>query len=84
LFAEMRAFQKKFPEVAPEEILKMVTTNPARALRRETALGKISSGFQADLIAVPCSRSTMAFEEIIGFNHAVSWSMIDGEIQERP
>ena len=29
LFAEMRAFQKEFPGVSPEEILQMVTVNPA-------------------------------------------------------
>src|SRR5213082_2972300 len=67
LFAEMRAFEKEFPDVAPEEMLKMVTVNSARALRQENALGKIRSGFVADLIAVPCTRSTPIFEEIIGF-----------------
>src|SRR5213596_3472741 len=62
LFAEMRAFQKEFPIVSAEEILKMVTVNPARGLRQENRLGKIRSGFVADLIAVPCTRSTPIFE----------------------
>src|SRR5262249_33223502 len=53
LFAEMRAFQEAFPIVGPEEILRMVTINPARALRQENSLGKIRSGFSADLIAIP-------------------------------
>jgi len=30
LFGELRAFQKKFPNVSPEEVLKMVTVNGAR------------------------------------------------------
>jgi aminodeoxyfutalosine deaminase len=91
LFEEMRAFQKKFPSVSAQEIVKMVTTSPARALRQENSLGKIRSGFVADLIAIPIARdsesvpgrtrSTSAFEEIIGFDRPVGWSMIDGQVQ---
>jgi cytosine/adenosine deaminase-related metal-dependent hydrolase len=91
LFGELRAFQKEFPNVSPEEVLKMVTVNGARALRQETVLGKIRSGFLADLVAVPCARhgesvlgrtgSTLAFEEIVAFDRAVSWLMIDGQVQ---
>ncbi len=78
LFAEMRAFQKEFPNVSAEEILKMVTVNPARALRYENALGQIRPGFGADLIAVPCSASTDIFEQILAFDAPVSWSMVNG------
>ena len=81
LLAEMRAFQKEFPNVSPEEVLKMVTVNGARALRQETVLGKIRSEFLADLVAVPCARSTSAFEEIVAFDRPVSWSMIGGQVQ---
>jgi aminodeoxyfutalosine deaminase len=91
LFAEMRAFQRKFPSVSAQEIVKMVTTSPARALRQENLLGKIRSGFVADLIAIPIARhsesvlgrtrSTSAFEEIIEFDRPVGWSMIDGQVQ---
>jgi cytosine/adenosine deaminase-related metal-dependent hydrolase len=78
LFAEMRAFQKEFPNVSSEEILDMVTINAARALRQENLLGKIRSSFAADLIALPCEGSTSAFDAIIAHNHSVSWSMIAG------
>ncbi len=82
LFAEMRAFQKKFPDVSPEEILKMVTVHGARALHQENSLGQIRSGSSADLIAVPVTRSTSAFEEIVAFDdQAVSWSMVGGRVQ---
>jgi len=94
LFAEMRVFQKKFPNVSAEEILKMVTTNSARALRQENSLGRIRSGFVADLIAIPIARhsesvlrrtrSTSVFEQIIGFARPVSRSMIGGEVQANP
>src|SRR5437773_10079121 len=52
LFAEMRAFQNEFPDVSSEEILKMVTVNPASAFQQETALGKFGAGFVADLMAI--------------------------------
>ena len=81
LFAEMRAFQKNEPRTSPEEILSMVTVNPARALRQEDALGKIRPGFCADLIAIPCARSTNALEEIIAFDRPVDWTVLDGKIR---
>jgi len=73
LFAEMRAFQKNFPRVSSEEIFRMVTVNPARALRYENLLGQIRPGFGADLIAVLCSGSTDIFEQIIDFQNPVDW-----------
>src|SRR5947208_4428504 len=65
LFAEMRAFQKKFPNVSPGEVLKMVTVNGARALRQEKSLGQIRVGSSADLVSVPVASSISAFEEIV-------------------
>jgi cytosine/adenosine deaminase-related metal-dependent hydrolase len=79
LFAEMRAFRKSFPRVSPQEILQMVTVNPALALRSESAVGQIRSGFEADLIAVPCSGSTDVFEEIIACDTPVSWIFAKNE-----
>jgi cytosine/adenosine deaminase-related metal-dependent hydrolase len=81
LFAEMRAFQKEFPHVSSEEILKMVTINAARALRQENSLGKIRSDFAADLITVPCPTSTSVIDEVVAFDQPVDWSMIGGAIQ---
>jgi cytosine/adenosine deaminase-related metal-dependent hydrolase len=81
LFAEMRAFQRSKPKLWPRQILEMVTVNPARALRRGDTLGRIKPGFQADLIALPCAKSTTVFEEIVAFNGPVKWLMIDGQIQ---
>ena len=81
LFAEMRAFQKNFPRVSPEEIFRMVTVNPARALRYEDVLGQIRPDFGADLIAVPCSGSIDIFEQIIASDAPVSWSMVNGNTQ---
>ena len=80
LFDEMRAFQKEFPTVSEEEILKMVTTNPARALQQENTLGKIRSGAFADLIAVPCNGREL-FEEIVAFT-GEPWMMMAGRVQQ--
>jgi cytosine/adenosine deaminase-related metal-dependent hydrolase len=79
LFDEMRAFQKNSPRVRPEEILKMVTVNPACALRQENALGKIRGGALADLVAVPFNGGDL-FEEIVAFA-GEPWMMIGGRVQ---
>ena len=79
LFAEMRAFQKVFPTISPEAILRMVTANPATALHQENAPGRIRRGLKADLIAVPCSGLADVFEQIIAFDGSVSWAMVNGE-----
>jgi aminodeoxyfutalosine deaminase len=80
LFDEMRAFQKNFPQVSPDEIFQMVTVNPARALRYENALGQIRPGFAADLVAIPCSGSTNMFEQILAFDAPVSWIIRNGKM----
>jgi cytosine/adenosine deaminase-related metal-dependent hydrolase len=79
LFDEMRMFQKQFPGTSSQEILQMVTVNPARALRQESALGQILQGAHADLLAVPFSGDDV-LEEIIAFT-GEPWMMIDGEVQ---
>ena len=81
LFDEMRAFQKAFPSVLPEQILEMVTVNPARVLGQEHELGRIRPGFEADLIAVPCSGSTDVFEQILAFERPVNWAIVNGECE---
>jgi aminodeoxyfutalosine deaminase len=80
LFDEMRAFQKNSPSVCPEEILRMVTVNPARALRQEDRLGRIRPGFCADLIAIQCSGGENLFEEIVGFDDSIHWIMVNGKM----
>ena len=81
LFAEMRAFQKEFPGVSPEEILKMVTVNPATALRQENMIGRIRPGFCADLIAVPCDgERDSPFEQIVEFDGSIDWVMVNGKM----
>jgi cytosine/adenosine deaminase-related metal-dependent hydrolase len=80
LFAEMRAFQKSHPQISAEEILKMVTVNPAVAIERARELGRIASGYLADMIALPLAGATDVYEQIIAFDKEVPWMMIGGEI----
>jgi cytosine/adenosine deaminase-related metal-dependent hydrolase len=80
LFAEMRAFQQRNPAIAPPKILEMVTLNPALALGQQNALGRIRAGFRADLIAIPCDKGGDLFDEIIAFDGAVDWTMVNGKI----
>jgi aminodeoxyfutalosine deaminase len=84
LFAEMRAFQKKFSAVEPEKILEMVTVNPARALGREHELGKIRPNFLADMIAISFRDSPAVYETILNFVGKVPWIMLHGKITDTP
>jgi len=81
LFAEMRAFQRNEPGLSPDKIFEMVTVNPALALhqsRHGGTLGQIRSGFQADIISIPCSGGADLFDEIVAFDGPVDWMMVNG------
>ncbi|HEY3664116.1 MAG TPA: amidohydrolase family protein [Chthoniobacterales bacterium] len=79
LFSEMQTVRDTHPWLAPERILEMVTTNPARALHQEEKLGKIRAGFQADLIALPIENPGIGlFEKIIAWNEPVPWMLVGG------
>jgi cytosine/adenosine deaminase-related metal-dependent hydrolase len=81
LFEEMRLLRATQPWLQPEQVLRMVTVNPARALRRKGQLGQIVPGAWADLIALPASGSLgTVHEEIVEHAAPISWTMIDGQI----
>lgn len=80
LFAEMRAFQKEFRNVPPEDIFKMVTVYSASALGQGNSIGKIQPQFLADLIAIPSSNSKSVYEDIVAFDGAAGWSMVGGQV----
>lgn len=80
LFAEMREAQKNEPWISPEDLLKTVTVNPARALKREGLLGQIAPGAHADLIALPFASGLDAIcDEIVNHRNPIEWMMIDGQ-----
>jgi cytosine/adenosine deaminase-related metal-dependent hydrolase len=78
LFAEMRAMRAEYPTLSFREVLEMVTISPARALDRQSQLGQIKPGFLADMIALPLKGGRDVFEEIVAFDKAVPWTMLDG------
>jgi aminodeoxyfutalosine deaminase len=79
LFAEMRAFSRRFPNVSPDEILRMVTVNAAGALGRQGVIGELRAGTLADVIAVPyAGGAASAVEAIVEHDGRVAASMIDG------
>ena len=81
LFEEMRTFRKTNPWLRPEQVLRTVTVNPARALRRKGQLGQIIAGALADLIAIPASGNLgRIHEDIVNYDEPISWMMIDGQI----
>jgi cytosine/adenosine deaminase-related metal-dependent hydrolase len=79
---ELRRVWRAEPWLTAEQLLQMVTTNPARALRRGSQLGKIAPGAWADLIALPVSGNVASVhEEIVRFERPIPWMMIDGQIR---
>ena len=84
LFAEMRAVQEAHPDFPSERILEMATVNGARALHQENSIGKICTGFLADLIALPIVKpGADLFTEIIFWDKPVAWMMLGGSVMAR-
>jgi len=78
LFAEMREMLRNEPTLSGREIFELVTVNPARALDRQSLLGRIKPGFAADMIAIPIKGKEDLFEEIVAFDETVPWTMVNG------
>lgn len=82
LFAEMQQFALSHSGIRPEQMLEMVTTAPARALKLAGAAGEISPGSDADLIGINYAGALEgAFEAVVHNTAPVSYSMIDGNWQ---
>lgn len=79
LFAEMRLFSSKHPGISPETIFAMATSHGARALGLGHALGRLASGYWADLVAIPYSgQAKTTVEALIHHQGPVTASMIHG------
>ncbi len=80
LFAEMKAFATKYPDVAPATILQMATMNGAQALGRRGELGELSPNALADLISIPFTgKASDAHDAVVHHAGDVAASMIDGQ-----
>lgn len=79
LLSEMRELLRNEPSVSPREALAMITVNGARTIGRADSLGKISPGFDADLIAIPSAATGKnVFDAIVAFDETIRWMMVDG------
>jgi cytosine/adenosine deaminase-related metal-dependent hydrolase len=80
MFAEMRQFAEYYPDVAPEEIVRMATRGGARALGLEEIAGGIFRGSAADLAAIPFTGKTAdAWDAVVHHIGDVSACMIEGD-----
>ena len=85
MFAEMQSFASAAPDVAPATILKMATSNTARALGRQGQFGEISRHAAADLIVVPFSgKFANVYESVLHHSGDVVASMIEGQWAMQP
>jgi aminodeoxyfutalosine deaminase len=82
LFAEMRELLQKNPTVSPKVTVEMVTKNGAAALGQSDALGCLTPGAYADMIALPISAAGDVYENIVSFPGSVPWIMVNGEIKK--
>ena len=80
LFEEMRELARVFPQLLPDQILALATTQAARALQLSAPLGRIAVGAAADLIAVPASGYTDPYVAVVFAEKPVTFMMIDGKV----
>lgn len=77
LFAELRTFRAAHPEIAPSELLSLVTITAARAIGCAGELGELKAGARADVIAIPFGEGD-PLETMIAHRGDVAASMIAG------
>jgi cytosine/adenosine deaminase-related metal-dependent hydrolase len=79
LFAEMQTFATANPGVTPSAILRLATSNGARALGLQGRVGEIAPNALADLIAMPFNgKMEEAGSTVVHHCGNVAMSMIDG------
>jgi len=80
MFLEMRNFAAQYPACPPQHILAMATSHGARALGLGEEVGRLTPGFDADVIAVPARVAPeQAAEAVIHHVGPVRASMIAGQ-----
>ncbi len=85
LFREMRIFQKNHPRFSSEQILAMTTVNPAKFLKLDCKIGKISVGFDADVVGIPSKQCNVeeVYDTILSYDGEVGFLMVDGKITKK-
>jgi cytosine/adenosine deaminase-related metal-dependent hydrolase len=81
LFSEMRMAQKNYSTLGARDLLEMVTTRPARALKLQRDLGRIAPGYLADCIAISHKDAAHdVFEAIVQNRRPIKWMMVNGQV----
>jgi aminodeoxyfutalosine deaminase len=81
LFSEMRMARRNYPSLTPEELLRMTTVYPARAIRQENFLGRIARGYLADAVCIPFSDTLQNVHEAVLDNRSpIKWIMVNGKV----
>ena len=81
LFSEMRMARRNYPSLTPEELLRMTTVYPARAIGQADFLGKIARGYLADAICIPFSDTLeKVHEAVLGNRSPIKWIMVNGKV----
>ncbi len=79
MFEELRQARKVYPRVALETLWDMATVHGALSLGLSRS-GKIQPGYDADLLAIPVSRTKRTLEEAFHHRGEVALTMIQGKI----
>jgi cytosine/adenosine deaminase-related metal-dependent hydrolase len=80
LFTEMQTFAKSNPGVRPSDILRLATSNGARALGLQGSVGEMAQNSFADLITIPYSGTIGEAESaVVQHRGDMAGSMIDGK-----
>jgi aminodeoxyfutalosine deaminase len=79
LFEEMQFFLHEHPYVTEQEVFKMVTVCPAKAIGQAHKIGRVATGAYADLIAIPfVGGQADSYAAIISHRRPITWRMIHG------
>jgi cytosine/adenosine deaminase-related metal-dependent hydrolase len=80
LFTEMQTFAETNPGVTPSEIVRLATSNGARALGLQGSVGEMAQNSFADLITIPYSgKMEEAESAVVQHRGDVNHSMIEGK-----
>jgi imidazolonepropionase-like amidohydrolase len=73
--------RRNYPSLTPEELLRMTTVYPARAIGQADFLGKIARGYLADAICIPFSDTLeKVHDAVLGNRSPIKWIMVNGKV----
>jgi cytosine/adenosine deaminase-related metal-dependent hydrolase len=85
---EMKFLRRNYPEIEPGLLLRMATTNGAKALGLPVGLGSLTPGSPADMVAVALAEEESGpiadpLEAVLSKDSEIVFSMVAGEVLHR-